>query len=424
MTSTDFDVTIIGAGPSGTVAACLLMQHGLSVCLIERDEFPRFSIGESLLPQSMDYLRQANMLDALLDNADKLGFQFKNGAAFYRSGHHTNFNFEEKFSEGPGTTYQVKRAEFDNLLAEEAIKQGATIRFGQNVTNFTADDSGTCLDVVDLKTQQQSKITARFTLDGSGFGRVLPRLLDLEEPSELSPRKAIFTHFKDNIDCPKFDRNKILITVHPEIPDIWYWLIPFGDSTVSVGVVGETAQIEKPDQSLEQTLLNFIHEDDNLSTLLADAEIIAQVRTIGGYSANVKHLHGDKFALLGNAGEFLDPVFSSGVTIALRSAVQASELVVKQLQGEDVDWQNEYEVPLREGITVFKYFVNSWYDTSLQSVIFFADGQPDVKAMICSILAGYAWDKTNPFVKNTARGLRILEQICEPDNAAQDTAVI
>ncbi|KPH95938.1 FAD-dependent oxidoreductase [Pseudoalteromonas porphyrae] len=424
MTSTDFDVTIIGAGPSGTVAACLLMQHGLSVCLIERDEFPRFSIGESLLPQSMDYLRQANMLDALLDNADKLGFQFKNGAAFYRSGHHTNFNFEEKFSEGPGTTYQVKRAEFDNLLAEEAIKQGATIRFGQNVTNFTADDSGTCLDVVDLKTQQQSKITARFTLDGSGFGRVLPRLLDLEEPSELSPRKAIFTHFKDNIDCPKFDRNKILITVHPEIPDIWYWLIPFGDSTVSVGVVGETAQIEKPDQSLEQTLLNFIHEDDNLSTLLADAEIIAQVRTIGGYSANVKHLHGDKFALLGNAGEFLDPVFSSGVTIALRSAVQASELVVKQLQGEDVDWQNEYEVPLREGITVFKYFVNSWYDTSLQSVIFFADGQPDVKAMICSILAGYAWDKTNPFVKNTARGLRILEQICEPDNAAQDTAVV
>ncbi|NNG41429.1 NAD(P)/FAD-dependent oxidoreductase [Pseudoalteromonas sp. NEC-BIFX-2020_002] len=424
MTSTDFDVTIIGAGPSGTVAACLLMQHGLSVCLIERDEFPRFSIGESLLPQSMDYLRQANMLDALLDNADKLGFQFKNGAAFYRSGHHTNFNFEEKFSEGPGTTYQVKRAEFDHLLAEEAIKQGATIRFGQNVTNFTADDSGTCLDVVDLKTQQQSKITARFTLDGSGFGRVLPRLLDLEEPSELSPRKAIFTHFKDNIDCPKFDRNKILITVHPEIPDIWYWLIPFGDSTVSVGVVGETAQIEKPDQSLEQTLLNFIHEDDNLSTLLADAEIIAQVRTIGGYSANVKHLHGDKFALLGNAGEFLDPVFSSGVTIALRSAVQASELVVKQLQGEDVDWQNEYEVPLREGITVFKYFVNSWYDTSLQSVIFFADGQPDVKAMICSILAGYAWDKTNPFVKNTARGLRILEQICEPDNAAQDTAVV
>ena len=310
------------------------------------------------------------------------------------------------------------------MLAEEAIKQGATIRFGQNVTNFTADDSGTCLDVVDLKTQQQSKITARFTLDGSGFGRVLPRLLDLEEPSELSPRKAIFTHFKDNIDCPKFDRNKILITVHPEIPDIWYWLIPFGDSTVSVGVVGETAQIEKPDQSLEQTLLNFIHEDDNLSTLLADAEIIAQVRTIGGYSANVKHLHGDKFALLGNAGEFLDPVFSSGVTIALRSAVQASELVVKQLQGEDVDWQNEYEVPLREGITVFKYFVNSWYDTSLQSVIFFADGQPDVKAMICSILAGYAWDKTNPFVKNTARGLRILEQICEPDNAAQDTAVV
>lgn len=418
MASTDFDVTIIGAGPSGTVAACLLMQHGLRVCLVERDEFPRFSIGESLLPQSMDYLRQANMLDALLDNAEKLGFQFKNGASFYRSGHYANFNFEEKFTKGPGTTYQVKRAEFDNLLADEAIKQGAEIRFAQQVTNFTADEQGTCLEVIDLKTQQNSKITARFTLDASGFGRVLPRLLSLEEPSELAQRKAIFTHFKDNINCPKFDRNKILITVHPTMADVWYWLIPFGDSTVSVGVVGETRQIEQADQSLEQTLLKFISEDDNLSTLLADAEIIAQVRTIGGYSSNVKQLYGDRFALLGNAGEFLDPVFSSGVTIALRSAVQACELVVKELNGENIDWQNEYEVPLREGISVFKYFVNAWYDTSLQSVIFFADGQPDVKAMICSILAGYAWDKNNPFVKSTGRGLRILEQICEPETAS------
>ncbi|MDN3377549.1 MULTISPECIES: NAD(P)/FAD-dependent oxidoreductase [unclassified Pseudoalteromonas] len=416
MTSTDFDVSIIGAGPSGTVAACLLMQHGLSVCIIERDEFPRFSIGESLLPQSMDYLKQANMLEALIDNANELGFQFKNGAAFYRSGHHTYFNFEEKFSEGPGTTYQVKRAEFDNLLAEEAQKQGATICFSHQVTGFSTEHNITSLDVIDLKTQQEKTITARFTLDGSGFGRVLPRLLDLEEPSELTPRKAVFTHFKDNIDNSQFDRNKILITVHPTIPDIWYWAIPFSDSTISVGVVGETAQIERADQTLEQTLLDFIHADDNLSTLLADAQIIAPVRTIGGYSANVKALHGDKFALLGNAGEFLDPVFSSGVTIALKSAVQATELVVKQLAGENIDWQSQYEVPLREGIDVFKYFVNSWYDTSLQSVIFFADGQPDVKAMVCSILAGYAWDKSNPFVKNTKRGLKILEQICEPDN--------
>ncbi|MCK8105606.1 tryptophan 7-halogenase [Pseudoalteromonas sp. 2CM41L] len=416
MISTDYDVTIIGAGPSGTVAACLLMQHGLSVCLIERDEFPRFSIGESLLPQTMEFLAKANMLDVLLDNADELGFQFKNGAAFYRNGHHTNFNFEEKFSDGPSTTYQVKRAAFDNLLAQEAVKQGATILFGQQVTGFKSDEKTTYTNIIDLKTKEESIISAKFTLDGSGFGRVLPRLLDLEEPSVLTPRKAVFTHFKDNIDSTQFDRNKILITVHPMIPDVWYWVIPFSDSTVSVGVVGETAQIERPNQTLEQTLSDFIRADDNLSALLTDAKIIAPVRTIGGYSANVKTLHGDKFALLGNAGEFLDPIFSSGVTIALKSAVQASELVVKQLQGEAIDWQVQYEEPLREGIEVFKYFVNSWYDTSLQSVIFFADGQPDVKEMVCSILAGYAWDKSNPFVKNTKRGLKILEQICEPDN--------
>lgn len=306
MISTDYDVTIIGAGPSGTVAACLLMQHGLSVCLIERDEFPRFSIGESLLPQTMEFLAKANMLDVLLDNADELGFQFKNGAAFYRNGHHTNFNFEEKFSDGPSTTYQVKRAAFDNLLAQEAVKQGATILFGQQVTGFKSDEKTTYTNIIDLKTKEESIISAKFTLDGSGFGRVLPRLLDLEEPSVLTPRKAVFTHFKDNIDSTQFDRNKILITVHPMIPDVWYWVIPFSDSTVSVGVVGETAQIERPNQTLEQTLSDFIRADDNLSALLTDAKIIAPVRTIGGYSANVKTLHGDKFVLLGNAGEFLD----------------------------------------------------------------------------------------------------------------------
>ncbi|MBQ4833471.1 tryptophan 7-halogenase [Pseudoalteromonas sp. MMG010] len=424
MASFDYDVTIIGAGPSATVAASLLMQQGLSVCLVERDTFPRFSIGESLLPQSMSYLAQANMLEALLEQADELGFQFKNGAAFYRSGHHTNFNFEEKFSKGPGTTYQVKRAQFDNLLAEQAIKQGAEIRFSHSVTGFSTDSEGTVLEVVDLNTQETTKISARFTLDGSGFGRVLPRLMDLEEPSELTKRKAIFTHFKDNICDSQFDRNKILITVHPTLPDVWFWAIPFSDSTISVGVVGETDQIVKGDKDLEQTLLSFIKEDDNLSSLLSDAKIIAPVRTIGGYSANVKRLHGDNFALLGNAGEFLDPVFSSGVTIALRSAVQASELVIKQLNGAPVDWKHDYEVPLREGIDVFKYFVNSWYDTSLQSVIFFSDGQPDVKAMVCSILAGYAWDKENPFVKNTERGLRILQQICEPEDTSETMASV
>jgi len=416
-----FDVTIIGAGPSGAIAASLLMQKGWSVCLIEREHFPRFSIGESLLPHCMEMIEQANMLDALVDNADKLGFQYKNGAAFHRAGKDCHFDFVKKFTDGPGTTYQVKRAEFDKLLADEAEKQGAEIRYGHSVSGFSSNDSGTVLTVNGPDGSYQLK--AKFTLDASGFGRVLPRLLNLEKDSVLTDRKAVFTHFKDNISetlaGKDFDRNKILITVHPSKADVWYWLIPFSDGTASIGVVGEQHYFQKEGDSqlpLEEVLQQYLHEDANLSSLLAKAEIIAPVRTIGGYSANVTSLHGQNFALLGNAGEFLDPVFSSGVTIAMHSAMLAAKVVDKQLAGHTVNWQDDFTAPLSKGIETFKHFVMSWYETSLQEVIFFSDDDTKVKPMICSILAGYAWDEKNPYVKNTKRRLNVLADICQSEN--------
>lgn len=418
-----FDVSIIGAGPSGAIAASLLMQKGWSVCLIEREHFPRFSIGESLLPHCMEIIEQANMLDALLANADKLGFQYKNGAAFHRAGNDCQFDFIKKFTDGPGTTFQVKRAGFDKLLADEAEKQGAEIRYGHSVTGFSSDDLGTALSVDGPEGSYQLK--AKFTLDASGFGRVLPRLLNLEKDSVLTHRKAVFTHFKDNIgETPEgdnFDRNKILITVHPTKADVWYWLIPFSDGTASIGMVGEDHYFldeQGADLPLDELLKKYLHEDANLSRLLAKAEIIAPVRTIGGYSADVTSLHGQNFALLGNAGEFLDPVFSSGVTIAMHSAMLAASVVDKQLSGQAVDWQDDFTVPLSKGIETFKHFVMAWYETSLQEVIFFSDEDTQVKPMICSILAGYAWDEKNPYVKNTKRRLSVLADICQTENEA------
>ena len=123
--------------------------------------------------------------------------------------------------------------------------------------------------------------------------------------------------------------------------------------------------------------------------------------------------NGENFALLGNAGEFLDPVFSSGVTIAMHSASLVAPLVAKQIRGEKVNWEEEFSQPLYTGIETFKHFVTSWYDTSLQQVIFFGKEDNNVKQMICSILAGYAWDNNNPYVSNTKRRLKVLSEICE-----------
>ena len=125
-----YDVVIIGAGPAGSTAAAMLANAGKSVLVVEKQEFPRFSIGESLLPQCMTFIEEAGLLDAVMDNAERLGFQYKEGAAFYHNGNKVDFDFRKKSSEGPGTTYQVKREHFDQLLAQGAAEKGAEIRHG------------------------------------------------------------------------------------------------------------------------------------------------------------------------------------------------------------------------------------------------------------------------------------------------------
>ncbi|KNH11187.1 MULTISPECIES: NAD(P)/FAD-dependent oxidoreductase [Vibrio] len=404
-------VVIIGAGPSGSVAASLLHKKGIDVRVIEKSLFPRFSIGESLLPACMEVIEQAGMSKAVAE----ANFQFKDGAAFRKNDVYTAFNFEDKFSSGPGTTFQVQRGAFDKVLADAAEAQGITIDYQHELMGIDFTEGSTTLDVQVLDGERY-QLEALYVLDGSGFGRVLPKMLNLEEPSSLPPRKAIFTHINDHVldvDTElEYDRNKILISVHPSNPDVWYWLIPFSNGVSSFGVVGEPKFFESYPEDKIAALKQLATEEPGLAEILANAEYPNPAGEIGGYSANVKHLATDKYALLGNAGEFLDPVFSSGVTIAMKSAQFAVECVEKQLNGENVDWERDYAAPLMVGVNTFRTYVEGWYSGTLQDVIFYQDPNLKIKQMVCSILAGYAWDQTNPYVKESQRRLATLAEIC------------
>ncbi|MCF7495605.1 tryptophan 7-halogenase [Vibrio sp. L5-1] len=404
-------VVIIGAGPSGSIAASLLHKKGIDVRVIEKSLFPRFSIGESLLPACMEVIEQAGMSEAVAD----ANFQFKDGAAFRKNGVYTAFNFEDKFSAGPGTTFQVQRGAFDKVLADTAEAQGVTIDYQHELMGINFTEDSTILDVQVLDGERY-QLEAQYVLDGSGFGRVLPKMLDLEEPSSLPPRKAIFTHINDHISEVdtdlEYDRNKILISVHPTNPDVWYWLIPFSNGVSSFGIVGEPKFFESYPEDKIAAIKQLATEEPGLAEILANAKYPNPAGEIGGYSANVKHLATDKYALLGNAGEFLDPVFSSGVTIAMKSAQFAVECVEKQLNGEKVDWERDYADPLMVGVNTFRTYVEGWYSGTLQDVIFYQDPNPKIKQMVCSILAGYAWDQSNPYVKESKRRLTTLSEIC------------
>ncbi|MDY7567657.1 NAD(P)/FAD-dependent oxidoreductase [Pseudomonas sp. RTC3] len=400
-------VVVIGAGPSGAIAAALLKRQGHDVLIIERQLFPRFSIGESLLSHCLDFVEEAGMLDAV----EAAGFQVKNGAAFAWGERYTHFDFGDTFSNGKPTTFQVQRATFDKLLADQAELQGVEIRYLEEITAANFDGPQPQLRA---RREDGSEYTleADFVLDASGYGRVLPRLLDLEAPSNFPIRQAVFTHIEDRIDDMQFDREKILVSIHPTHRDIWFWLIPFSDGRCSLGVVASAEHFQRKPEDLEACLRAFIDETPSLSGLLQNAVWDTPARAINGYSANVKTLHGQGFALLGNAAEFLDPVFSSGVTIAMRSASMAAGLLHRQLQGETVDWHTEFSVPLKRGVDTFRAYVEGWYEGTFQDVIFHSDSPPEIRRMISAILAGYAWDERNPFVSEAKRRLRVISEVC------------
>ena len=400
-------VVVIGAGPSGAIAAALLKRQGHDVLIIERQRFPRFSIGESLLSHCLDFIEEAGMLEAVR----AAGFQTKHGAAFGCGDRYTAFDFRDKFTEGHGSTYQVQRADFDQLLADQAALQGVEIRYEEEITAADFDGQRPSLQVRRLDGSEYA-LEAEFVLDASGYGRVLPRLLDLEAPSSFPLRRAVFTHITDNIVDPHFDRDKILITTHPELRDVWFWTIPFSNGRCSLGVVASAERYEGRPLDLDACLKEFVMEAPNLQRILKHAEWDTPARLINGYSANVKALHGPGFALLGNAAEFLDPVFSSGVTIAMRSASMAAAVLHRQLSGEAVDWDSEFSAPLKRGVETFRAYVEGWYDGSFQDVIYYERAQPEIRRMICSILAGYAWDNSNPYVAEPRRRLRVLAELC------------
>lgn len=403
------DVVIIGAGPSGAVAAAMLRNRGRTVEVIERQHFPRFSIGESLLPQSMHYLEEAGLLQHVMN----CGFQFKDGAAFAQGDAYTDIYFPDKSTEGYGTTFQVKRDEFDQALITGAIEKGAKVTFGDEVTAFESDADGVKLTVKN-EAGETRIVEGRFCLDGSGFGRVLPRLLKLDKPSDFPTRRSVFCHVKDNIDDPGFDRNKILVSVNPKNPEIWYWLIPLHNGLSSMGAVGPEKDITAAGETDQERLFNLVAQAERMAQVLRNAEQVRPAGTIIGYACNVSSLVGPSFALLGNAAEFLDPVFSSGVTIAVKSASLATELVDKHLDGETVDWQKDFVEELQVGVETFRACVEAWYDGSLQRIIFNRPREMnDVTKMLTAVLAGYAWDKANPLVRQPKRFLRVIDQLCE-----------
>ncbi|NNE78144.1 MAG: NAD(P)-binding protein [Pricia sp.] len=401
------DVLIIGAGPSGSVAAAYLHKKGFKIKVVEKNTFPRFVIGESLIPRCMDHFEAVGLLPCL----ENQNFEIKRGARFIKKERICDFDFSEKHGQGWNWTWQVPRADFDKALTDELQSWGVDIDFEKEVVSVDFSEDGSSKTEIKDAEGKLSTIDAKFIIDSSGFGRVLPRLLDLEKPSEIPKHSSIFTHVKD-LKRPE-GREGTIITFDVVSDQTWLWVIPFSNGNCSIGYVGPTEYIESFEGSPTEKLQEMMKLSEYYFDRFDGIDYLFEPKLIKNIAKSVKQLYGKGYVLTGNSAEFLDPVFSSGVTFATESAYLSAKLIASELNGEQVDWQTQYADYMLEGVGVFSTYVKEWYTGNLQKIFFHSRTNPVIKAQICAVLAGYVWDKTNPFVKNHNRLVKTVAHITD-----------
>ena len=410
------DVLVIGAGPSGTVAASIVKQAGFNVMIVEKQKFPRFVIGESLLPRCMEALDEAGFIPAL----EAKGFQQKFGAKFVKDEAICDFSFADQYTRGWSWTWQVPRADFDKTLADSCESMGIPVHYETTVTAIRFDGTDSVTTVEDINGNKY-EIEARFIIDGSGYGRVIPKLFNMERQSNLVPRKAIFAHTKDVNRSMADEPNRITIVVHQ--PGVWIWVIPFSTGVTSLGFVGNPEFFDQFKGTDEDKYRALIESQPYLAERFRNVELVFQPRILESWSATTDKFYGNGFVLTGNVTEFLDPIFSSGVTLATVSSQRAAHLVIRTLNGENVDWEKEYMEPVMQGVNTFRSYVMGWYDGTLDKIFFAKNQVPEIKNQICSVLAGYVWDMTNPYVNDHAGSLKRLARLVEVEGKLKEAKV-
>ncbi len=382
-----YDAIVIGGGPSGSTAASRLAQRGRNVLLGGKERFPRFHIGESLLPCSMPLLDQLGVMPALVAH----GFLPKYAAEFVTADGSLcqRYSFADGLVPGAPSAFEVDRAEFDHVLLQNAQRLGVEVRESTAVTRFEIHHEGVDVTLRD-GSGAESHASAQLLIDATGQSSFLAGKLGLREMDRDLKNFAVFSHFEGAARYAGVREGDISVVL---VPGGWWWVIPLAGGRTSVGQVGPASMLRgrKPDEA-------YFHEriaqTPFLAQRLENAKRVAEVRTISDYSYVSKRLAGDRFVLVGDAGAFIDPVFSTGVYLGMIGAFKAAEAVDAALTAGRFSRREfvAYEGWVQKQVQTYKKFVKGFYRPEFVELLMCPSNFLDLRAAITSLLAGFGVD--------------------------------
>ncbi|HYB70680.1 MAG TPA: NAD(P)/FAD-dependent oxidoreductase [Candidatus Bathyarchaeia archaeon] len=379
----DADVLVVGAGPGGSTAATFLARGGLRVAIAEREAFPRFKVGESLIPTCMDICKRLGVHDRLMAH----GFQVKYGATFHDQelGLETTFDFRPG-RPWPSYTLDVHRAEFDEILLDHAVSQpNVTLHQPATVEKVVFDAEGVTARLSDAGGERE--LRAAFLLDASGRDAFLAARQGQRKPRPGLGKVAIFAYFRGAKRFPGRAEGNVRLYIFPEG---WFWYIPLARDETSVGCVLHQRVVKARRGTLQELFDEMVTRCHKIDENLRGSERVTELYTTSNFAYSIEPIAGDRFLCVGDAVAFVDPIFSPGVFLAMQTGELAARAILRAFRANRFEARRfrPYERAVRRGTKPFERFIESYYDRAFLEVFMRPKNVLGVVPAVTGVLAG------------------------------------